>query len=581
MDILCVKLEQRKVLKKLVFLQVSCVLSMLFCLLLSALPLWAADGVARRSTENGKITIVPSRLQTMQPSQPLSTPIVPQRPAPQVFPQEEEEGLAEDMERQPKVKAPAPVLPPAAPLKAQPIKKKPLFLPLSADVLSRADKSLEKEPEATVNLPELMTKILQSHPDLELAATYVLEKEGDSVISKAQRYPKVALDVISGPQVTDYIDPRKPSTLDYGSASLTVSQTIFDFGAVKRNILSSKYSRDGAELQLRKAVNDLAFAVGQFYLDVLQAQESVHIRRNEVAFYRALHEAYSMRHNAGESFLSDVQKMSVSLKRAESSLVSELQRLKVAKDTLETLLGGEKLGFFAVYPQLFIKTMNAGLDDLLAQGEKTNLSLISMQKEVLSAENKIASLQKDKLPKIGYKLSGGMQSKEDELTDNYGVQLTFSWTITDGGEKTGQIMKLNANLRRNKAMIRSEKNAMSDRIKTAYNDYLAATRDLELAREAKNTSLALTNNYFQEIDLGVRTLLDLVSAKEGEVEAEMRENVSRFRRVRGLMRLYLEVGLLPHFLPVSEYEVKNILASLGITPSVKFYSTDESLVKEQ
>lgn len=529
------------------------------------------------------VEYVPSRLELVTPERPVTKPLEPQKPLPppQEYPEESFEGLAEDLnilateevefdEGQPEPEKLEPKIPSI----------RPLFIPSPAkDVLSRADYSLDKNVGKPIDLPYLLSRILKNHPSLEISSTYILERKGDYMVSESLGAVKVDTNASLGPKWTSYPETKEPTTLNWGSASVSVSQTFYDFGAIRKNLLSSQYSIEAAEVNLRKAIDDIAFTITMFYLDVLQAQEVVHIRRKEVSFYESLKKAYDLRYTAGESSLSDVQKMDVSLRTAESNLVAALQNLRMAKDVLETLLEEDSSGLFEVYAPLFIKTINAPLDELLTVSEKVSYSIESIKKEILSAQTKISSLESDRLPKIGYNVSAALDGERYDTNVNYGAQLTLSWTPIDGNEKEGQIVKIRALLRRHKASLRSTIYQMTDRIKGAYNNYQASTRELELARAAKDMSIKLTNNYFHEIDLGIRTLLDLVSAKEGEVQAELRESNSRFKRVKALLQLYLEVGLIGNCIPISDEEVHSIIKSFGITPNtVRLTSYEKSFL---
>ncbi len=511
------------------------------------------------------------------PKHPLSNPVELERPPPQIYPEESTSGLAEDLGIFPE-DAPTYDEGQGDPEKLGPklIPISPLFIPRGAkDVLSRADYSLDKSSGPPMSLEELLSRILGSHPDIAIVASAVFEKKGDLMLSKGQGAPQMGLNLSIGPEWTEYPQTEDELTLNYGSASAYISQTVFDFGAIRKDIESSKYSIRAAKVNLRKAIDDIAFAIAMLYLDVLQAQENVHIRRKEVSFYQSLKHAYALRFEAGESSISDVQKMDVSLQTAESQLVGALQRLRMSKDSLETLLDEERLGIFEVDPQLFVKIMNAPLDSLIDAAEKASFAIIAVQHDIHATQLKIDSLERDKLPKFGYKLSTAGDGEEEKPTVNYAAQATVAWVFSDGGQREGQIVKVKALLRRYKSQEKSIKIQLTDRVKNAYNDYQAASKELELARNAKEASILLTNNYFQEIDLGVRTLLDLVSAKEGEVQAELRETNTRFRRVSALMRLYLEVGLLSDFLPISESTISDIIKSFGIKPTPDMVKIDK------
>lgn len=524
---------------------------------------------------------LPSRLENLPVSQPIGVPVTP--PQPRIIyqqPNPNAPGLAEDLQVPPEN---SPIFKPAMDLaeedasdeddanttpelSSEEIELAKTYVPLDVqDTLKRAEALLDRD-KAPITLKYLYEKIIFDHPDLEIALASVMEKEGNIIISKSQGNPKAGFDGYLGPYYTLYPDGTE-SSLDWGSFSTYVTQTLFDFGAMKNNIISDELTKEAATLKLYASVHTVVSIVTQYYLNAIQAQEVVLMRCNEVKFYKDLRDVFLRRQQAGTGLMTDVQKLDVSLKRSESSLINEMQRLITFRDMLSTLLMNQPVGWVITDSAIFSKNMNASINDLQEEALKRNLNLISINRDIEATLHKIKSMELDMMPKLGYKLAGGYQAEYPSDSFYTGAQATISWNIHDGGEHDGQVMKLRATLRKQKATFRSESIAMIDRVKASYNDYHVASKDLDLARNGKDLSIALTKNYLKEFDIGLRTLLDLVAAKEGEIEADLREINSRFRCVTGLMRLYTEVGLLDRYLPIPNGTVEAMARRFDVTLS--------------
>lgn len=516
---------------------------------------------------------LPTRLEQFPLRRPLGLPIIPTQPR---FSFTEADphspGLAEDLKIPPED---SPIFRKADDFEAEldeetgqklAVEEKedePPYIPLDVnDTLNLAKEMLDTTKDI-FTLEELYREIIFEHPDLEVAIATILEKQGNVMVSQALGNPRIGSDVTLGPMWTDYIDGT-PSSLDWGSGSVYMTQTLFDFGAVENNVMADTLSKESASVKLYSTSYSVASIITQYYLNVIQAQEVVQMRHNEVLFYQSLRDVLLKRQQAGTGLMTDVQKIDVSLKTAESGLINEMQRLRTFRNMLSTLLGNKPVGWLSIEESLFARNMNVSLLDLQEEALKRNFSIISIDKDIQATKFKIKSMEVDTLPKFGYKLSGGYQAEYPANSFYGGAQATVSWNIYDGGEHEGQIAKLRSTLYKQQATRKSETIAMIDRIKSAYNDYHVASKDLELAHNGKEISMDLTKKYLQEFDIGLRTLLDLVTAKSGEIEADLREVNSRFRCVAGLMQLYNEVGLLEKYLPMPEGIIQSMAQRFGI-----------------
>ena len=85
------------------------------------------------------------------------------------------------------------------------------------------------------------------------------------------------------------------------------------------------------------------------------------------------------------------------------------------------------------------------------------------------------------------------------------------------------------------------RNILSD----AFNAYQSSEKEFQLAKDAYDSSVYLMGLYLSEFDLGIRTLLDLIQAREGQTNAAFREVNARYARIRSILNILLEEGTLP------------------------------------
>ncbi len=97
-------------------------------------------------------------------------------------------------------------------------------------------------------------------------------------------------------------------------------------------------------------------------------------------------------------------------------------------------------------------------------------------------------------------------------------------------------------MRRLKATKRSAELEIRNVLTDALNTYAASAEEYKLAKEAFGSSVSLMSLYLSEFDLGIRTLLDLTTAREGQTSAASREVNARFTRIRASLNILLEEG---------------------------------------
>ena len=390
---------------------------------------------------------------------------------------------------------------------------------------------------------------IENHPLVESSRSSKLEKEADYGIARSVYLPRIDLKSQIGP--SHYLDT---GTTTYGEGALSVTQTIFNFGGLQNGVDSAELKAVGAKLRYARTQEDIAALVINAYFTILQSQELVTVYENSLDFYKKLLDTFWERYNAGISSKADAQKVEVSMKGAESQLTIQNQQLKTAKNLLENIIKEqvEKV-------DTNIDTMKINIDgtmeEAFTQALENNVSLRAYKAEIEAQEKVIQSRNSEYLPSFGYRLQAKNEfQKIDGYRSSVDAQLTMNWNLFSGMATQETINKEKAILRRMVATKEATELDIRNVLSDAFNAYQSSEKEFQLAKEAYDSSVYLMGLYLSEFDLGIRTLLDLIQAREGQTNAAVREVNARYARIRSILNILLEEGTLPDVLdlPIDE-----------------------------
>ena len=406
----------------------------------------------------------------------------------------------------------------------------------------------ENAREDALTLYQACELAIQRHPLVESSRASKRESEASYDVARSVYYPRIDLKAQVGP--THYLNDGSRTN---GEAALSVTQTIFNFGGLQNGVDSAELKAAGARLRHARTQEDIAALVVNSYFTILQSQELVTVYETSLDFYKKLLETFWERFNAGISSKADSEKVKVSMKAAESQLTIQNQQLQTAKNLLENII---KQPVTDIDPNVdTMRVVVAGsMEESFASALKNNASLRAYTAEIKAQELAIKARGAEYLPSFGYRVQAKNEFLEHyEKRPSVGAQVTMNWNLFNGFASDAKIRKEKAVLDRmiatKEALELDIRNILTD----AFNAYSSSEKEFALAKDAYDSSVYLMGLYLSEFDLGIRTLLDLIQAREGQTTAAVREVNARYARIRSILNIVLEEGRLPAVLelPIS------------------------------
>ncbi|NDV28100.1 TolC family protein [Desulfovibrio sp. JC010] len=401
---------------------------------------------------------------------------------------------------------------------------------------------------------------ISGHPLVASSRYSMLEKNAEYGMSRSVYMPRIDFTAQAGPSHNLDTD-----TTSYGQSAVEMTQTLYNFGGLDASVDSAKLKAEGAKYRLARTQEDIAALTINSYLSVMQAQETLEVYNNTLDFYQKLLTTFWERYNAGISSKADARKVEVSLRSTESQVTVQQQQLKTARLMLENIIKQPVNRVDTDIPMNKM-TISDTLEGAYEIAKVNNVNLKAYDAEIQSQQQAVATVESDYYPSFGYRLQAKSEFKEYDGYENaLDGQLTVNWNLFNGYATDESVKKEEAVLKRLIATKEATELEVQNILSDAFNAYKSSEKEFELARDAYDASINLMSLYLSEFDLGIRTLLDLITAREGQTSAAVREVNARYSRIRASLNIFLEQGRLPEVLglPLDEtpFETSNPLYS--------------------
>lgn len=390
---------------------------------------------------------------------------------------------------------------------------------------------------------------IENHPRIESATADYDVAEAEYGLARSAYFPRVDWQTKLGPSV----DLQTGDT-EQGDSALSVTQRIYQFGGIRDGVASARLRFEGAEKQNTRAREEIAALALNAFLAVLQAEELVRVQEGALAFYKKLLDSFQERYIAGISSKADAKKVEVSMRDTQAKLVKQNEQLSTTRSLLENIIS-HPVEAVEHNVDLLRVDISGDLEESYKRVLESNMNLQAIQLQIESQRKSIDSSRADYLPAVGYRMQLKNEFQKlkspEEFTQTFDAQLTLGWTMFSGFSTKHEINKKKAELRRLLASKRGMELEIKNVLTNAMNAYEASALEHELAKGAFDSSVSLMSLYLSEFDLGIRTLLDLTTAREGQSGAAVREVNARFARIRAAVNILLEEGRLGSTLKVS------------------------------
>ena len=374
------------------------------------------------------------------------------------------------------------------------------ILPASTLVVAKA---------GVLALPHAVRLALQQHPDILRAKAFVTKSQTGIKLAGAAWYP----------ELTYGVSPIY-SKAGYGSATVGVSQQVYDFGKSAAEVNSAQAQLAKSRYDVDQAKETVSAQLAQDYTNFAASVDQIDEAKFFLLEIKKLTVRVSSRVEAGASDAGDRATALVALDRAQSEVLKAEAQFAVAQSNLAEVLG------VAPSKVSSMKTIALGLQHIADQNGALNApSVLALQAAVDAAKANIARAHADALPP----LKVAAQYTEQALTGGFSgsswVGLQVSGAFSTSGAAGQRVASAESDLEAAQQLLESEKLRLRTQVAATNIEADAAMRRAENFRRIHDLAEHSSKLSWQEYQLDKKPLNEVITA-EHEKYAAMSDLIS-------------------------------------------------------
>ncbi|MEW6701693.1 MAG: TolC family protein, partial [Bacteroidota bacterium] len=343
------------------------------------------------------------------------------------------------------------------------------------------------------------------------------------------------IDDIGGPQ-RDFLGNVRifpPSVIENRNYNIGIggNVTLFDGLANYATISQREDNLKSNEYNIAKQKQNIVYQTTDFYYTVLNAEELMKVREENVKYFKRLYETVQERNKLGAVTLADVYSSQVQLGNAELTLIQAQNTYETSKATLLNYLGLNVLeDYILVDPFASIKVIDTdshlrNFEDMQTMVNTALDNRFDYKSQLLSvsaAQSGITIAKRGIFPS----LSGSYSYSTSALTTPslfnrriLNIGLTLSIPIFSNFNTESQIQYAQVNAMNAQEDLIALERQIKIEIKQSFLDLMAAKKSLDVALKNERAAEETRKINQERYNLGSATLLDVLQANRDYIDA--------------------------------------------------------------
>lgn len=395
-------------------------------------------------------------------------------------------------------------------------------------------------------------KAIATNPEVEAAWHTFLASEDEQKSARGGYLPRVDLGASAGVERHEIDRLDDNTTYNPAGVNLTVTQMLYDGFATSSNVARLDKVKRQRYFELLDAAEITALDAIRAYEDVLRYRDLVGLASQNVTRHREVLGRIRDKVNAGVGRSVDLEQASGRLALAESNLVIEEANLNDVSARYQRVVGEWPAAKLA--PTDYKKVpLPADLVGALKVAYAEHPGLSAAAEFIRASEEQVSNRRSRYQPRLDLRLRGDYGDDLDRIegqTTDARAEVLFSYNLFNGGSDRAAVAQA-----RNLVSVAEDQRETRCRevrqnLRIAHNDHLRIGRQLDYLKVHKDTTDKARIAYFNQFQIGQRTLLDLLDteneyfeAQRAYVNGDYDYTISAARTLAGMGRLRQAIGI--------------------------------------
>ena len=399
----------------------------------------------------------------------------------------------------------------------------------------------------TLSLNSVVLFALSDNPDVRMALAREQQAEANTGKARAKYYPLIDT-VLQESEQYNYPAPRDVSggvTNTSRREDITLKQNLFDFGQTNATYRSQKQLQTSASLDTKANVENALNDTIQYYLQILQYQQTLKDTQAFVVRLQALVNTVSDMFEAGGTSKATLDYARSRLSSAKNEINNVRSSLNDSISNLEFLT--DKLPDFTALPPDDLDPTRLDLPKYLRMAEENNTGVKLAESDIEAQRQKLLAAKDTQYPTFNF-LMTGTESMNDGgevglLREGQAI-VQMNYRVFDGYEQRNQIRLINGQIRETEINREKTIKQLRKQIQLAYNQIvsLRESKKQTLAETASSEALQALNR--ENFKLGSISIIELIEGEERLDAARARLHSLDTDLYKNTYRLLIASGLL-------------------------------------
>lgn len=398
----------------------------------------------------------------------------------------------------------------------------------------------EEPPKYTWTLDEAKKIALDNNPDLKSArANYEAASKGVGVALSAylphiDLYAKYEQTTLPSPSAG--ATAQLGNSLPYKMATVSLNQTVFDFGKALSRISSNRATSRAAEQEAVAVRDAVLLAIQKAFYEVQSTTQLVDVAKKGVAKFEETLRRTEVLVRTGAKPKFDLSQASVEVAKAKLALIGAQNTHDFARIALLNLMGiQEQVPFNLVdssTPTEFVgvSAETLKLPHLIEKALGARPEMKKQQYSLEAARYDFSGELRNYLPTVSLQAWAGkfLPDYPTAITNSWGVALVGTWHVFDGLETTFRTGQLSAKIDNQEALVEKDKLSIMAEVTRGYKDLIRSEDSLRVTEEALESSKENLYLAQRRYDANVATILELLTAETSLLNAEATAVTARY-----------------------------------------------------
>lgn len=341
-------------------------------------------------------------------------------------------------------------------------------------------------------------------------------------------------------------------TLWRSEMGLFLRQMLFDGFAVKSDVKAKKARLRAQSWRVNSEAERIALDVAEVFLRINLAKEFIDHAKKNIAVHEKIYNQIQERAQGGVGRQADFEQVTGRLALARSNLLTAQANLTDAQARYLRLVGIPASDL--VEPSVPAACLPANLAIAIAQGIQRHPELKAATTDVL-----VAKAAKDLAKSVFYPslfLEAGAEHDYNVvgsigINDDIYLMLRARWNVFRGGGDLANLQQKVERIEEAKEVRNRAHRETEETVRLAWNFYETALKQIPQFEIHKVNVEKVLVAYYQQYDLGQRTLLDLLNTEDEVLRARNDYSTGLHDKLVGSYRILRGTGCLLDHLGVS------------------------------